>query len=121
MVREGTVSNVWTAGLRETRERGDCKIYCRRSGARVVLQFVTTLQWSGSGVTCDSVRVEAIREWTAETLVTPRASCQERDNQQEFSLRLSPPPVLHTTDRVPLGPSRVQYFTAGFTMRYTSQ
>ena len=115
MEREGTVSNVWTAGLGETRERGDCKIYCRRSGARVVLQFVTMVR-----LRCDSVRVEAIREWTAETLVTPRASCQERDNQQEFSLRLSPPPDLHTKDRVPLGPSRVQYFTAGFTMRYTS-
>ena len=50
--------------------------------------------------------------------MTSRDSCQERDtrdNQQEFSLRLSPPPVLHTTDRVSLGPSRVQYFTAGFT------
>ena len=56
MVREGTVSNVWTAGLRETRERGDCKIYCRRSGARVVLQFVTMLQWSGSGVTVSELR-----------------------------------------------------------------
>ena len=102
----------------ERQERGEIVKFIAEDQGRE--SCYSLLQWSGSGVTCDSVRVEAIREWTAETLVTPRASCQERDNQQEFSLRLSPPPVLHTKDRVPLGPSRVQYFTAGFTMRYTS-
>lgn len=97
MVREGTVSNVWTAGRGE-RERGDCKIYCRRSGARVVLQFCYNGQaqvWQ-----CQSWG----NQWTAETLVTSRDSCQERDtrdNQQEFSLRLSPPPVLLTPHHGP--------------------
>ena len=62
MEREGTVSNVWTAGLGETRERGDCKIYCRRSGARIVLQFVTIVR-----LRCDSVRVEAIRVDSGDT------------------------------------------------------
>ena len=99
----------------ERQERGEIVKFIAEDQGRE--SCYSLLQCSGSGVTVSELRQS---EWTAETLVTPRASCQERDNQQEFSLRLSPPPDLHTTDRDPLGPSRVQYFTAVFTMRYTS-
>ena len=84
MVREGTVSNVWTGNWK----RGEIvKFIAEDQGRESCYSFVTMVS-----LRCDRVRVEAISQWTAETLVTPRDSCQERDkerdNQQEFSLRL---------------------------------
>ena len=86
-------------------EKGDCKIDYSDQGRKIVLHF----SLHNALVKCDSARVAAISDRVDRHTLTP--SRQKRDNQQEFSLCPLPPLILHATDRVSSGPSRVQYLT----------